>query len=125
MVQGWIQMNIPESAIRPFEPLGIPKIGIVPYASIIHALDDAFKTMNELGEEHDKAMQLEGIELFLMGCVKNMGALTSKVLVTQFCHDECDVDVYYTTKGSRTLHRYNGMVYSNSGFKHSDWFGAK
>lgn len=114
-------MNIPESVILPFEPLGIPRIGILPYASVIEALDEAFKTMNELGDGNEKPMHLEGIELFLKGCLQSMDALMSKVHITQFCYNECDISVYYMTKRTRNLERYNCTVHSNGGFTNSGW----
>ena len=115
-------MNIPESAIRPFEPLGIPRLGIMPYASVLEILDEAFKTMNELGDDNEEVMSTEGIELFLVGCLNEVGATTLTISVdTTRCVNECDVTVIYMNKNSRILQRYTCPVWSDSGFVKSRW----
>jgi hypothetical protein len=111
-------MNIPESAIQPFQPLGIPKLKIMSYASIIEALDKTFETMNRIGEAYD-FMYIDGIELLFTKCLQEMGVFTSKVLITQFCYTECDVNICYVT--NRALKQYSGTIHSTGGFKKVVW----
>lgn len=109
-------MDIPKSAIAPFMPLGVPSLGIVPYKNIIEALDEAFDTMNNLGADSDEPMNKEGMEMFLSECLRVMGAISLEVNITQFCHDVCDVNIYYMSKRTGNLDRYNCTVHSEAGF---------
>jgi hypothetical protein len=111
-------MNIPESAIRPFEPHGIPKLGVLQYASVEEALEEAFETMNEYGRNTDKLIGIDAIHLFLYSCLRDMGALK----------DTIKIDVWNVQGGhvralaefampNKTMQEYSGLIRSRIGFR--------
>jgi len=112
-------MNIPESAIRPFEPLGIPSIGIRKYASITEALQEAFETMNAFGKmDDDKPIGVDTIELFLRSC---LGGVDASLGVINFAGwsggHMCVVDFNYKIQSTGETRYYAGLVRSKAGFK--------
>jgi len=117
-------MNIPESAIRPFEPFGIPKLRVLPYASVEEALDYAFETMNQHGQITDKPIGSDAIKLFLYGCLTEpgMGVLKNSISINvwfEVQNRHIRVALEYAMP-DKTRHRYTGLVRSRSGFKRAN-----
>ena len=117
-------MNIPESAILPFEPLGIPKLSIINYAGIKEALDEAFKIMNLSGERRDEQHRLgiDAIHLFLYSCIEQGGANENSITIEDLFRADnntcCYIVARYTTPNGR-MQRYSGVVRSKVGFTES------
>ena len=119
MVQRWIQMNIPKIAIEPFEPLGIPTLGILKYASV-ESLDEAFTIMNRHGENNDDPMSIDAIYLFLFQCIRDAGAHKDSIHINididiESDNNLCYIDIYYMKLDGK-LYKFNRTVQSNAGF---------
>jgi hypothetical protein len=113
-----MNIQIPETAILPFEPLGIPKLGVLQYGSVIEALDTAFETMNEYGRNTDKLIGIDAIKLFLYSCLRDMGALK----------DTIEINVWSVQGGhvralaefampDKPMQEYGGLIRSRIGFR--------
>jgi hypothetical protein len=108
-------MNIPESAILPFEPLCIPKIGVLRHGSVTEALDEAFEIMNRRGTEDNKPIGVDAIKLFLLGVLNDYKATLDTIYVTGWSGRIVVVDITYSI--NRGLVGYVGYVKSDNGFK--------
>ena len=105
-------MDIPQSVIEPFEPLGIPKLGVMKYESITAALDRAFEIMNN----HNGVLPLgvDAIKLFLQGMLVDCDATLDDINVTGWDGDLVVVDLTYSA--DRGPVRYVNHVESDVGF---------
>lgn len=113
-------MNIPESAIRPFEPLGIPKIDIVSYRSIRKALDVAFHSMNHFGEMRTLPVSTNTIEGYLRDRLEAAGANPKYTCVNKWYRGNvCHVSIHYAMECADLYRGYSGIVRSKAGFDNS------
>ena len=119
-----MNIDVPSAAIEPFEPLGFPKLGIINYAGIKEALDEAFKTMNISGEKRDKQHRLciDAIHLFLYSCIEQGGADGDSITIEDLFRADnntcCYIVARYTTPNGK-MQRYSGVVRSKFGFTES------
>ena len=112
-------MNIPKSAIRPFEPHGIPRLCLIKYATITDALDEAFKIMNLSGEDDDTRLSTYTIRLFLFGCVMDGGGSSIEIdimSVRSMPRGRSALAIVSYTTPNKKVHRYTGAIRSNAGF---------
>ena len=107
-------MNIPESAIRPFEPHGIPKLtGDNNYKNL---LDKEFLHLNLLGEDDDYCMNLNDLEVYIKTQLKHAGATSAYVNIDHSTQVLCVVNLLYTIPSSVRLQRYTEVVHVKGGF---------
>jgi hypothetical protein len=107
-------VNIPESAIRPFEPHGIPNLK---YGTSCDALlEKEFLHLNLLGEDEDYCMALDDLEEYLISQLKNAGAIEVSVMVDHTTQVLCIVSIFYTVPGIARVQRCIKVVHARGGF---------
>lgn len=106
-------MNIPESAIRPFEPLGIPRFEF--QGDCEELLTKEFLHLNLLGEDDDYCMNLIDLEEYLTRQLNLAGAKRVWVGTEPRNPIRILITIYYAMPGM-CLRRYRDTVKANGGF---------
>ena len=119
MVRGWLRVNIPESAILPFEPLGFPKFDNTVMDIRMHMIE-RFTTLNNVIRRHDKIswnVSLNHIRQYVVGSILERGASVVDIRITGDLSNWVDVHVQYKVPGDSRIHHIIRTVTSKHGFR--------
>jgi hypothetical protein len=113
-------MNIPESAIHPFEPHGVPKLyarGDAAKAALSQVIIDINKNY---GKHWNRRMIIDGLRTLLEGTLRKNGAEYVNVKIsgpiTKYETPHCNATILYKMPGG-TLRAMFTPIWSTGGFK--------
>lgn len=111
-------MNIPESAIKPFMPLGVPKLYVDSSASIERELDAAFNIMNHFENVRKRPVSLDAVDGYLRERIKQSGGNPNFTHVHKWqLENECRITIFYSVFGKNPFREYRNAVRSIKGFE--------
>ena len=115
------EMNIPESAIRPFEPLGIPKLSIsndIAWETFSTALDE----VNSYSKSISGAMLKRSVQYYIRDALNEAGAEFVNIKIRGPYHDTtnpipvCHITVY-SKMPNKPMRHMGGPIWSTGGFE--------
>jgi hypothetical protein len=108
-------MNIPESAIQPFEPHGIPKLNTA--MNIRMSMIERFITLNTITATIPGSVSLSHIREYVVGSLHECGASVVDIRITGYLSSWIDVHVQYKVTGDSQIHHMIRTVTSKHGFR--------
>jgi len=109
-------MNIPESAIQPFEPHGIPKFDNTAMGVRMHMIQ-RFVTLNNVVDAIPSSVSLSHIREYIVDSLRECGASVEDIRITGDLSNWVDVHVQYKVSGDPRIQHCIRTVTSKHGFR--------